>query len=382
MNPIQSQELPILIHANPHWVSDLYYLSGLMAPDPYSALLLSDKLILAVSPLEYGRAMKFSKADEVLDIQSMQGEARRWLDKGHPSEAANILQLLDQYGVREVQVTRDFPYFIAESLVREGITLKTYEGALLRERICKSREEVVLIRDAIRVTQECLARVRSILEMASIDQGLVVWEGEVLTSERIQLEIAKVCMENGYDACDPIVACGDQACDPHEKGHGPIHANQLIIVDIFPRSQTHHYWGDLTRTFLKGRPTEQQTRLVRTVAEAQRRAIDLIRAGAITGEVHQAVERCFQDANYVTEKKDGVYQGFFHGTGHGFGLDIHEAPRLGKQQKVVLEEGMVVTVEPGLYFPGVGGCRIEDDILVQRAGCEVLSCFPYDWVIP
>jgi Xaa-Pro aminopeptidase len=382
MNPATPIELPLLIYANPEFVSDLYYLTGLMAPDPFFALKEGTDLTVVVSPLEYGRAVKGSKATEVIDTRSLLSHSEPLVEKEHSSEGANIIAALLDKKIREVQVTRDFPHYLAQELEIEGIRVSMYDTSQLRERTIKNDQEVDYIRDAIRTTESCLARVEEILGESAIENGMLKWEGEWLTSERVHQEIELVCLSRDAMGGNPIVACGDQACDPHEQGQGVLYADQLIIVDIFPRSRVHHYWGDLTRTFLKGKANPGQKRLVSTVAEAQKMAIEKIAEGVAAGSIHQGVEAFFQQQGYLTEVKNGVYHGFFHGTGHGFGLDIHEPPRLGKGQQVMLKAGMVVTVEPGLYYPGIGGCRIEDDILVTKGGYEVLSDFHYNWMIP
>jgi Xaa-Pro aminopeptidase len=125
----------------------------------------------------------------------------------------------------------------------------------------------------------------------------------------------------------------------------------------------------MTRTVVRGTATEQQKKMHAAVLEAQQRAIDMIRPGASGDTIHQRVQQVFVDAGFPTEKRDGTWVGFFHGTGHGVGLDIHESPRIARNGPV-LEEGIVVTVEPGLYYPGLGGCRIEDVVLVTGDGCR------------
>jgi len=378
---MSSQEKTLLVYANPEFVSDLYYLSGLMTPDPYILLKHENHTTVAVSPLEYGRAAKEARADKVVDIQSFASRNEALIGRGLSAEAATILNLMQDQGIKTAQVTRDFPFYLAEELRAQGIGLTPYPKAMLQERVIKTPDEVDCIRDAIRTTEHCLERVEQIIGESVVEDGMLKWEGQWLTSEEVHRQIELVCIGRDAVAGHPIVAGGDQGCDPHERGHGVLYANQLIIVDIFPRSKKHLYWGDMTRTFFKGKPSHEQMKLVETVADAQKLAIDMIAAGVVTGSVHAAVEKCFEDRGYRTEQKNGTYQGFFHGTGHGFGLDIHEPPRLGKKQEVLLQKGMIVTVEPGLYYPGIGGCRIEDDVLVTDTGCEILSNFHYDWII-
>ena len=148
--------------------------------------------------------------------------------------------------------------------------------------------------------------------------------------------------------------------DPHESGYGPLRANEPIILDVFPRSQKTGYFGDITRTVVKGRASEAVRKLYDTVHRGQNAAFQLMRAGMQTSRIHQAVQKLFTSAGYKTGKVDGRMQGFFHGTGHGLGLEIHEAPRVGATSTGALKAGQVVTVEPGLYYPEIGGVRLED----------------------
>src|SRR5438874_2119227 len=170
-----------------------------------------------------------------------------------------------------------------------------------------------------------------------------------------------------------IVAGGDQACDPHERGFGPLYANSLIILDVFPRDAKTGYFGDMTRTVLRGRASEAQRKLWETVKAGQALALRRIKAGVDGMAIHKAIQQFFTSRGFPTEVRNGRRVGFFHGTGHGLGLEIHEYPRL---QKVTLKAGQCLTVEPGLYYPGIGGVRIEDVVIVTQTGHKLLSRFP------
>lgn len=174
------------------------------------------------------------------------------------------------------------------------------------------------------------------------------------------------------------MAGGDQACDPHCRGSGALKANELIILDIFPRMFKTGYWGDMTRTFLRGQASDEQRRLVQAVADAQKAALKTIKAGVMATVPHEACKTVFAERDYVTELRETGAVGFFHGTGHGLGLAIHEAPRMGTVKRR-LRKGAIVTVEPGLYYPGLGGCRIEDVVQITDAKPRKLSSYHYDW---
>lgn len=196
-----------------------------------------------------------------------------------------------------------------------------------------------------------------------------------LTSERLRGIIGTAVLQAGGLAANTIVASGPQTCDPHERGHGVLRAGEPIILDVFPRSQKTGYFGDITRTVVKGRATEAVRQMYRAVEEAQDLAFSLIRHGANAGEVHGRVQEHFVGSGFKTGRHRGRMRGFFHGTGHGLGLDLHEALRLGTHSPHTLRSGHVVTVEPGLYYPGVGGVRLEDVALVTRGVARNLTRF-------
>ena len=216
-----------------------------------------------------------------------------------------------------------------------------------------------------------IAKWSKVLRAAKIVRaGLLQWKGKPLTSEIVRAEADSTVLRAGGVPEGTIVAGGRQACDPHERGHGPLRAHELIILDIFPRDACTGYFGDLTRTVVRGRANTAQRQLWDTVCAAQRLAIRAIKPRAKGAAVHKAVQEFFVARGYPTERRDGRWTGFFHGTGHGLGLDLHEEPRLGV---TTFRLGQVFTVEPGLYYPEIGGARHEDVVTVTASGCRLLS---------
>ena len=199
--------------------------------------------------------------------------------------------------------------------------------------------------------------------------------GEPVTSEWIKKLINVQLMESECVAQHTIVAGGDQACDPHNEGSGPLPANRSIIFDVFPRSAQTRYFADMSRTIVKGTPSPELKKLYQIVKDAQEEAITKIHDGADGAKIHQGICDRFDAAGYRTGVVNGRMEGYFHGTGHGVGLDIHEAPRISRTGSL-LQEGHIVTVEPGLYYPGLGAIRIEDMVLVTKDGCRNLTNFP------
>ncbi|MCX8488016.1 MAG: Xaa-Pro peptidase family protein, partial [Opitutales bacterium] len=251
------------------------------------------------------------------------------------------------------------------------------------ERQVKSKAELAGIRAGNAAAAAGFTAVEQVLAESKADKkGVLQWQGKTLTAEILKEEAQVAILRKG-GLCDIglIIAPGDQAVDCHCSGSGPVRANELIVCDIYPRHIASHHYGDMTRTYLKGKANAKQRKMVHAVLEAQRRAIKAIRAGVTGAKVHTVVQDYFKSLGYKTGLVKGVYVGFFHGTGHGLGYDIHEDPALSTRNPHPLVAGNAVTVEPGLYYPGIGGCRFEDCVVITKKGCEFLSSHPYAWEI-
>jgi Xaa-Pro aminopeptidase len=200
----------------------------------------------------------------------------------------------------------------------------------------------------------------------------LTWQKSPLTSEILRAEMDSAVLRAGGSPANTIVAGGEQGCDPHERGHGPLRANEAIVLDIFPRHARNYYFGDLTRTVVKGRASEALRRQYATVQEGKRWVMGRMRHGADGPALQKELIERFKTAGYPTEQRGGRWVGMFHGVGHGLGLDLHESPRFAAGK---LFSGLSITVEPGLYYPGVGGVRIEDVVIVGKTGVKNLTRF-------
>ena len=226
-----------------------------------------------------------------------------------------------------------------------------------------------------------MARAEDLLVSATVDGGTLRLDGDPLTAERVKRAIEIELLAHDCALDETIVACGADAADPHDRGSGPLAADEAIVVDIFPRSKATGYYADMTRTFCVGDPGETIERWYGLTYKAQRAALDTIEAGVSGSDVHDAVCDVYEDAGLPTLRADETTEtGFIHTTGHGVGLDIHEHPRL-SEEETELEAGNVVTVEPGLYDPEVGGVRIEDLVVVTEDGHENLTEYPTELAV-
>jgi len=366
-------ELVRLIVAPSDTDADMLYATRIFIGDPFIFLQQKGKRTLVLSDLEIDRAKKNAKADEFVMFNQLEREVQGKAKKAPPYEKV-LAHFLTKRGVKRALVPANFPLGFANEIKRNGITLETSNGLFWPAREKKTAEEIRLLERALRMTETGMKRGMEILRTSKPGTGKKLkWSGKTLTSEILRAEIDSAILRAGGVPTNTIVAGGDQACDPHERGFGPLRADSLIILDIFPRDGKTGYWGDMTRTVVRGHASEQQRKLWEAVKAGQALALKRIKAGVDGMSIHQAITELFERRGFPTEVRNGRCVGFFHGTGHGLGLEIHEYPRL---QKVVLKAGQCLTVEPGLYYPGIGGARIEDVVIVEKDGCRILSKFP------
>ncbi|MBV0922685.1 Xaa-Pro peptidase family protein [Halomicroarcula limicola] len=355
--------------------SDQYYLSGFDAPDPFLTLYDGETHLLFPRSLEYGRATREARAETV----------QRYVDFDHaelveefgPEEAVShvFAAFCESYGVESVAVPPRFPLKTADSLRARGVEVTADTDGIVTEiRATKTDEEVEHVRTAQRANEASMAAAEALLRDASVTgEGTLEYDGETLTSERVKEEIEVTLLRHGCSLDETIVACGSDAADPHDRGSGPLSADEPIIVDIFPRDKATKYHADMTRTFCVGDPSETVREWYDLTERAMDAAFDALEPGATGEDVHDAVCDVYEDAGMSTLRSDDRTEtGFIHSTGHGVGLDVHELPRLSPAGGE-LEPGHVVTIEPGLYDPDVGGVRIEDIAVVTEDGYENLT---------
>ncbi len=237
-----------------------------------------------------------------------------------------------------------------------AISLGLSSGLVESLRAIKDVYEIDIIRRAIKIAERVFVSVRAQLRGRQ-------------TEQEVANQIERQVRDLGGSGCSfkPIVAVGPRAALPHcRPGDRTVDSDRFVLIDwgaIFSL-----YRSDLTRVVITGAVSNEFERAYSAVLEAQQAAINAMRPGVMVSDVDRIARAVIERA--------GMGPNFNHGLGHGIGLDIHEAPRLGKNHDRPLEPGMVVTVEPGVYFPAWGGIRIEDDVLITADGHEVLSSLP------
>jgi Xaa-Pro aminopeptidase len=369
--PKRKEVTRLMVAASEH-DPDMLYATRFFAPDAFIFLEERGKRTLVLSDLEIDRARKQAKADEFVSYSELEREVQGNQRKA-PAYEKVLAHFLRKRRVRSAMVPSNFPLGFAQELEASRIKLRATNGLFWPEREAKTEEELKLMRRALQITEAGMARAIEVLGASKPGPGKkLIWSGKPLTSEVLRAEIDSAVLRAGGLPANTIVAGGDQACDPHERGFGPLKANSLIILDIFPRDAKSGYFGDMTRTVVRGRASEGQRTLWETVREGQEMALKKMKPGVDGLSLHNEVKQLFTDRGFPTEVRGGRQVGFFHGTGHGLGLEIHEIPRF---QKTVFKIGQVLTVEPGLYYPGLGGVRIEDVGVVTKSGNRLLSRF-------
>lgn len=363
-----------LLYAASETDADILYPTGFFAPDPFLFVKAGRRRFLAMSDLEMDRASAQASVDEVLSWTHF---ARQVARRGKAPAAADVVAaVLAHLRVRRAEVPSSFPLGLAVALRRRGIALTVAPDPFWPEREVKRADEVKAIQAALRSAEAGLEAGLAALRACTVGRdGWLRRDGRRFTAEDLRAAVNTRIMADGCVPAHTICAPGDQAVDPHERGHGPIRAHEPVVMDIFPRSERTGYFGDLTRTVVRGRASERLKEVHALVHEGVRLGHRRLRPGADGRAIHREIQQLFAARGYETGIRDGRMQGFFHGTGHGLGLQIHEPPSIGVRG-TRLRAGHVVTVEPGLYYLGLGGVRIEDCALVTPGGSRNLTRAP------
>ena len=284
-------------------------------------------------------------------------------------------------GVQSAVVPTTFPTGHADHLRASGIELTVDQPEFSERRRVKNEAELEGIRRACRAAEGGLRAGLELLRAADRASGQLVLDGEQLTCERVKQAVERAFGDHGAAADEFIVSHGSQTAIGHDMGSGPIAANDIVLFDLFPRDRETGCFADFTRTFSIGPAPAEIAEFHRLSKEALDIAIAAVAPGASGRAIHVAVCDFFHEHGYPTQLHKGeakvLRDGFYHATGHGVGLEVHEQPSVGRIDSELVE-GDVVALEPGLYRHGYGGVRLEDLVLVTADGAEVLTEFPYD----
>ncbi len=358
---------------------EIQHRSGLTAPDEFIYLAAEGK-----KPTVFFDAREFDVQKEKLRRLKNGVAIKRLEPYQRRAAVASIghygplIAILRDYGVREVKVSASLPLAVARAITADKIKVTIHDYAA--ERVRKTAVEVKHMVAAQHANESAFNLAWKILSQSKTRGGKIIYKKQVLTSELMKSILRKHLLDRGYDCPDGIiVASGPQAAQPHNEGTGALKPNTTIIIDIFPRSEKSGYYADMTRTFVKGRASKKILNLFAAVYQAQKQAIDNISVGSSCSEVHELVVKTFRRLGHPTSPQ----RGFMHSTGHSLGLAVHESPRLSSVAGQKIEAGMAVTIEPGLYYPGLGGVRLEDVVVFHPNGRkENITKFTKPAVIP
>lgn len=368
-------EEDLLIIAASEHDANMLYAAGFFATDPFIYARVAGKGHVFVNDPELQRVRGLEPGCRVHSLNKAHKDLSA---KGHKNHSLALVahEFLQAKGVKKVLVPSTFPYGIARQLRRLRLKLKPKAGEFFEQRALKTAAEVKRINAAVMMAEVGLAEGINFLKHCAINKhGFITHRDIVVTSERLRAVIDVAVLQAGGFVSHTIAAGGNQASDPNERGYGPLKANEPIVLDVFPRSQKTGYYGDMTRTVVKGRATEAVRKIYHTVSRAQEAAATKLKPGLSAAAAHAAAEAVFVSEGYRTGRANGKPQGFFHGIGHGLGLQLHEPPFVTATSTDQLQTGHVVALEPGLYYPEIGGMRLEDVFLITKKGNRRLSKF-------
>lgn len=366
--------------------ANMYYLTKFLAPDPFIFFKKVDNdPVIVINPMEYPRVQKESF---VKDVRSYADYNFLEIVKSAPEPKLGFLKFITTIAKKElgigtkIYVPPRFPTIVADALRRESLTIMPLFDVIEKARETKEADEINEIKAVQAVVEKVTREVIDLVANAEVDVNgtLVVrtnGKREPLTVRKVKSIFGHKFLNYGFVMEEEIiVACGPKGVDPHYFGNpkDELKANQPIILDVYPRSLRKRYWTDMTRTIVKGKASNEVERMFEAVLEAKNASVDAIKAGVLGSEVYNTCCNVFEKAGYATTRGGKqITKGFLHNLGHGVGLQIHEGPTMSELYKFALEEHNIVTVEPGLYDPDVGGVRIEDIVEITKTGCNNLT---------
>ncbi len=372
----------VLICADTVRSADMRHAVPLTVPDPFLYAERNGTRHVFTNSMEAGRLRELGLFDvhvsEEFGIDELIAQGIEWREL----RAQLILREVASLDTKRFTVPDDFPVWLADRLRADGFDLDVDQELFDDRRRAKTDAQIAGMRRAQKAAEAAMDTCRELLRKAEINGGDLHLDGEQLTVERVKAAMNATFAAHDTSADDYIVAPAAQGAVGHDMGSGPIPASVPIVVDIWPRDNASAVYTDMTRTFVVGDVADDVREWHRLCKAALDRAVSEIRAGGDTKAIFEGTCEIFEAAGEPTQRTkqpgESLVDGFFHGLGHGVGLEVHESPGMGQISDKKFVAGDVVTVEPGLYRSGYGGVRLEDIVLVTETGAEVLTNYPYD----
>ena len=366
--------------------ANLYYKTRFLTNNQFIYLYHKGVGTLICATSDWERAKNESIIQEVYPFSSFD-YVKQIKKVGHKDLAFLLMlkEVLIRYGVKSMTIPRDFPAFYANGLMKMGYNISIDCDLFLKQRNIKTTEEIQWIRQTQQALEKGMSRAEEIIRHSDVRDSVLIYEGKTLTNKRLSQYIEIALLQQDCHVFTTIVACGKHSSEPHFSGFTELHANEPILIDIFPFHKKNRYFADMTRTFTKGHSNPQIHDMYQSVLKAQQTAISQAKAGVMASQIYHSACDSFNRDGYLTLREQKASEpllttGFLHSLGHGIGLNVHEPPFLFSQD-IKLMPGNVITIEPGLYNPELGGVRIEDIILIKENSCEVLSKYHKDFII-
>ena len=349
---LQTKDIPALIVTNRE---NVFYLSG-FSGTAGALIITDDEMLLATDCRYYLQAADEAPAWDMICVE-----------KEQPTEEQAIRNSLHRLSVKSAafEATNvSYQQFLAlqGDSADTKFSLQPQNGLVEELRLIKDEGEAELMREAARITDGAFIHLLSYVSIG-------------VTEYELALEAEWYMRRHGAEdvAFASIVAAGPRSALPHATpGDRPLQVGDLVVVDMGAQHQ--HYCADMTRTFAVAEARPQAAHIYAVCAQAQQEVENFLHSGMPGVAADKVARDIIESAGY------GEY--FGHGTGHGVGLEVHEAPRLSTRGENILPAGAMVTVEPGIYLPEVGGVRIEDLVMIKEAGIEVLTRAPKPMELP
>ena len=351
--------------------ADMRYMTHFTTSDPFVFFKKpGERGVIIVSQMETGRASREATAAVMTRTQAGLPDI---LKTEQDPVRATAKMITGQVG-KKILVPPDFPIALANTL-SEYCSILVDKGTVRSMRAKKSKNEILLMKNVQRATEKAMDLAVSLIKKASVKKGTLYVDKKPLTAEYVKFSMHSLLLQHRCSAVDTIVSCGEETAIPHITGTGPLKSGLPIVIDLFPVKEISGYYADMTRTVAKGEPSTEILEMYTALREAKRLGISRVKAGVSGADIHQDVVDFFKDQGYESNSR-----GFIHNLGHGVGLQVHELPTVGPAGKALVS-GNVITIEPGLYYPGVGGVRLEDIGVVTKTGFENFTVFREELIV-